>query len=565
MKGGGSMTGQRSLITFLLVFAVLASETAATNDFSYDVPHYSVYIRDITLNAAYDLDRQGFTVEWAHDDKAMFYVNAEQEELLRYLGYIPLRTEADEPLIPYPTLTEIYDSIDSVLIAHPDICRGVTIGTSVQGRPIRAVVVSDNPATEEIEPEMRIHGGIHGNEPAASTTTLHYLEVLTDEYLTSPMCEYIINNTETWIVPVLNPDGYVADNRYNANGVDLNRNLSYMWVPWSTHGPYPFSEPETAALRDITMQSWPEIENFINPFTAGLSLHTGANCFNSAWNYTENPLPEDVNLMYVQGDDYANSPGIVAFFGSGGFLVYIPGSSWYSTNGDVNDWSYGECGTIDHTIEVYELHQYPDWPALSNAHYMAILSFFTNSTYGIWGTVTNNLGTPLDAQITISTTDRPVRTQLRFCRTDVILGDYHKTLLPGTYDVQVTAEGYVPKTVTDVLVSPEERVEVSFVLDMLGIEEGETGGQSLLGNLTVFPNPVFNSCEIRLPVTGVDGTVNIFSLTGRLVYRLDVSSQTTSIDWDCMGENRTEIPSGVYVVKFNSGGISMTERFIINR
>jgi len=565
MKDGGSMSGHWYSIAFMIIFSALASETAAVGDFSYDVPYYSVYIKSITLNAAHDLDRQGFTVEWAHDDKAMFYVNAEQEELLRYLGYIPLRTEADEPLIPYPTLTEIYDSIDSVLTAHPDICRGVTIGTSVQGRPIRAIVVSDNPATEEIEPELRIHGGIHGCEPASSTTTLHYLEVLTDEYLTSPMCEYIVNNTETWIIPVLNPDGYVANSRYNANGVDLNRNLSYMWVSSPTHGPYPFSEPETAALRDITMQSWPETENFINPFTAGLSLHTGANCFNSPWNYTENPLPEDVNLMYVQGDDYANGPGIVAFFGSGGFLVYIPGSSWYPTNGDVNDWSYGECGTIDHTIEVYEDHQYPDWPGLANAHYMAILSFFTNSTYGIWGTATNNLGTPLDAQIVIDSTNLSDSTPLRFCRTDVILGDYHKTLLPGTYDVHVTAEGYISQVITDVSVGPEERVEVSFVLDLLGIEESETVGQSLLGNLSVFPNPVSNTCEIRLPVTEVDRTVNIYSLAGHLVYRLDVSSQTTSIDWDCRGENRAEVPSGVYVIKFSSGGISTTERFIINR
>ncbi len=564
MKDGGSMSGQWLLITIALVFTALVSEAAAVGNFSYDVPYYSVYIRNISLNAAYDLDRQGFTVEWAREDKAMFYVNAEQEELLGYLGYFPLRAEMNEPLIPYPTLTEIYNSIDSVLIANPDICRGVIVGTSVQGRPIRAVVVSDNPITEEIEPELRIHGGIHGCEPASSTTTLHYLEVLTDEYLTSPMCEYIVNNTETWIIPVLNPDGYVANSRYNANGVDLNRNLSYMWVHLATHGPYPFSEPETAALRDITMQSWPAQENFINPFTAGLSLHTGANCFNSPWNYTLNPLPEDVDLMFIQGDNYANGPGIVAFFGSGGFLVYVPGSSWYPIRGDVNDWSYGECGTIDHTIEVYEDHQYPDWPGLANAHYMAILTFFTNSTYGIWGTVTNNLGTPLDAQIVIGTTDLHDSTPLRFCRTDVTLGDYHKTLLPGIYDVQVTVEGYLPETVTDVSVDPEERVEVSFVLDMLGIEEGETQGQSLLGNLTVLPNPVLNSCEIRLPGTGVAGTVYVYSLAGHLVYRLDVPSQTISIDWNCRGENGREIPSGVYIVKFSSGGISTTERFIIN-
>ena len=553
----------KKIVVLLFVTAALsyAGTTMISNNFSYSIPHYSVSIRNISSSDIRILEEQGFLIEWAHGGKAMIYVDAPQEEMLRHLGFNPVPVPVSVPLVPYPTLQNIYDSIDAVVAAHPDICRKVTIGTSVQSRPIVAVVVSDNVYTEEIEPEMRIHGGIHGNEPVASTTTLNYLEVLTDSYATSPMCEYIVNNTETWIIPVLNPDGYFHDQRTNAHGVDLNRNLSYMWTG-AGGGSAPFCEPETQALRDITMQDWPTIDNFINPFTAGLSLHSGAECFNSPWNYTKSPLPQDVDLMYIQGDDYATSVGIVNYYGSGNFKIWVPGADWFVIYGDVNDWSYGECGTIDHTIELSDDYQPTDWPGIDNAHYMAILEFFTNSTYGIWGTVTNTWGDPIDAQLSIGIHDGTDSESLRFCRTDVTLGDYHKSLLPEIYDVEVTADGYTSQSVENISIGSQERVEVSFVLYQVGIEEAEEGFE---GTFSVFPNPSQKSCSFSIPEQGVGGTVFIYDITGRSIMMQYVSPETDSFVWNLIETDGSVVPSGMYIARFSSGSSNWTTRVIVSR
>ncbi len=552
----------KKLIPILFVISALsfAGRTMLSNDFSYSVPHYSVAIRDINLSEVKFLEEEGFLIEWAHGGKAMIYVDAQQEEMLRHMGYSPIPVPVVEPLVPYPSLDDIYNSIDAVVAAHPDICRKVTIGTSVQGRPIVAVVVSDNPATEEIEPEMRIHGAIHGDEKTSAMTTLNYLEVLSDNYATSPMCQYIVENTETWIIPVLNPDAYFHDQRVNANGIDLNRNLSYMWTG-SGGGSAPFCEPETAALRDLTMQSWPAIENFINPFTGGLSLHGGAACINTVWNYTGNPLPEDSGVVHQQALDYASVPGIVSYFGSSFWIAY-PGWSWYETHGDVNDWSYGECGTVDHTIEVHDNKQASDWPGVANAHYMAILEFFTNSTYGIWGTVTNSSGDPIDAQLSIGIHDGTDSEILRFCRTDVTLGDYHKTLLPNTYDVEVTADGYTSQSVENISVGSQERVEVSFVLSQLGIEGSESGFE---GAFSVFPNPSRESCSFTIPQQGVGGTVSIYDITGRSIIVMDVSPVSENLVWNLRNSNGYAVPSGMYIARFSKGASSWNAMVIVNR
>jgi hypothetical protein len=59
------------------------------------------------------------------------------------------------------------------------------------------------------------------------------------------------------ILPLANPDGHERRSRYNARGVDLNRNCEFNWHIESEEppGPGPWSEPESRVLRDF-IQNW---------------------------------------------------------------------------------------------------------------------------------------------------------------------------------------------------------------------------------------------------------------------------------------------------------------------
>jgi predicted deacylase len=112
----------------------------------------------------------------------------------------------------------------------------VVIGTSVQGRPIRAVHRWTDGATSSTV----VVGSIHGDE-RAGMRVVHRLRTAT-----------LPAGVDLWLVRTMNPDGTAADRRTNGHGVDLNRNFPTYWArtgagteTWS--GPTAASEPETRA------------------------------------------------------------------------------------------------------------------------------------------------------------------------------------------------------------------------------------------------------------------------------------------------------------------------------
>lgn len=130
--------------------------------------------------------------------------------------------------------------------AAPVAARSLQLGRSQDGRPIVAVRVGDPKGTRVL-----IVGCIHGTECAGIAVARALGQVRT--------------RLDLWIVPNLNPDGYVRGTRQNARGVDLNANWSSQWHggghPWDVYypGPHPFSERETRIARNLILRIHPRV------------------------------------------------------------------------------------------------------------------------------------------------------------------------------------------------------------------------------------------------------------------------------------------------------------------
>jgi protein MpaA len=129
----------------------------------------------------------------------------------------------------------------------PDPQRGVRIGRSARGRPIRASRAGDTTSPTR----ALVVGCIHGDECAGTAVT----RILGRS---SPA-------VDLWVVSNLNPDGFALGRRQNARGVDLNRNFPSEWRaggrPWDPEypGPRPLSEPETRAAARLIRRLRPSV------------------------------------------------------------------------------------------------------------------------------------------------------------------------------------------------------------------------------------------------------------------------------------------------------------------
>jgi protein MpaA len=86
-------------------------------------------------------------------------------------------------------------------------------GTSTEGRPIHVWRLGNWKAHGDIAPTL-MFGAIHGDEPESAWLAARCLRAWEKS-----------DDLPVIIVPVLNPDGFLANTRQNANGVDLNRNF----------------------------------------------------------------------------------------------------------------------------------------------------------------------------------------------------------------------------------------------------------------------------------------------------------------------------------------------------
>ncbi len=404
----------------------------------------------------------GFDMERGKPGIVFGYLTENQIELLNVSAFeyrILLKDYRDEggwvlslfDFGEYHTHEEVMFFLDSVATANSSICRLDTLGESVEGRAIVGVRISDNPDSEEDEPEVRIMGAHHGDEKISVELPLYLIDHLTTGYGDDIQVTSLVNNTEIFILPMVNPDGVTDHRRGNSHNQDINRDYLCPegdYCPAGANNQNSFSEPETQAVR---------VDALANRYTLSLSLHAGETNINAVWNYDDglhhnyqyHPTPDDDLIMDL-------SYGYAERNTTPGFYV-TNGCDWYSTHGDANDFSYGWLSDIDWTIELSVIKTPPEnqiedfW--IENRE--AMLYIIEMADIGIRGVITDSLtGEPLDAIIRIDERGYPFYT-------DPLIGDYHRPLLPGSYNIRVESSGYVSSEIGPIYVSagPAQRYD----------------------------------------------------------------------------------------------------------
>ncbi|OIP77370.1 MAG: hypothetical protein AUK16_02100 [Parcubacteria group bacterium CG2_30_44_11] len=235
---------------------------------------------------------------------------------------------------PAPNVTPTSTSTETPTTAESESVyqRYEVIGSSVEGRALESY--SFGSGTSRILFVGGVHGGYEWNSILLAYKAIDYL---------AEHPELVPDDITVTIIPNLNPDGTYAaigttgrftvaqipndtgratgTGRFNAKGVDLNRNFDCKWQPESSWRNNPvsagttvFSEPEAATLRDFVLTHEPK---------AAVFWHSQANAvYGSACD--EGILPATTRLL----NTYAIAANYTA----------IPIFTAYPVTGDAESW-----------------------------------------------------------------------------------------------------------------------------------------------------------------------------------------------------------------------------------
>ncbi len=389
--------------------------------------------------------------------RALVYINQAEADRLAQEGLVarPIPNESMEAFRRYgpgvtgpdawPTFEEFVARMQGIADTYPNLVRMVSIGQSVQGRNIWLLKISDNPDLEEDEPEFKYTSTMHGDEAVGVEMTIRLAELLTGQYGLDPDLTELVDEMEIWLCPIHNPDGYVNGSRYNAHGEDLNRDFPDRIT--DPNDDPAGREPETQAFMYF---------GYDHHFVMGANYHGGAAVVNFPWDSVPNPpdyAPDDA-IFYDFSVGYAIRNPMIW---NGGFPNGVTrGWEWYIIRGGMQDWAYHwRWGEHHVTIELGNTKKppYSQMDTYWNANREAMLWWMRRALTGVRGLVYDAVtGQPLDATVDVVEIGKPVRT-------DPDVGDYHRLLLPGTWTLVCSAEGYLDQTWTVEVISGPATVQ----------------------------------------------------------------------------------------------------------
>ena len=229
--------------------------------------------------------------------------------------------------LAYHSQPQIETYLQAVAAALPSIAEYKVLGQSPQGRNVPYLVI--NATCQANPPAVFANGTHHGDEPSSTESVLAIPDYFLRKSTTDASVRGLLAAYAVYVLPLVNPDGFAAQTRGNADGVDINRDYSY---PGRSDADS-FKTIEAGLIRTLQESVG---------FHAAIAYHSGAQEVIWPWCYT--------------GDATADA----GFFAAAGkragqamnFSIYQQSYDDYPTQGEYIDYAYWKSRTLAATFEV---------------------------------------------------------------------------------------------------------------------------------------------------------------------------------------------------------------------
>lgn len=495
------------------------------------------------------LSRQGYTFEILGRDRA---------------------TVVDEA---YHSYEEIWYFLDSIAQLYPGIMMLDTLGYSqLESLPIPLVKISDHPMQEEDEIAVLFDGMHHAREPIGAEICLKLIVYLLENYGSDPAVDHWVEETEIFILPMINPEGwkYITDwdleypfwrknkrdNDTNGifseqfDGVDLNRNYASAWgngdpdiSSWVYRGPGPLSESELIAKKMLVLEQKPVM---------AITYHSFGEVVIWANSLGGVVFPDNSYLATVASEIAFRILKTTGNPYNSGYFAIEAGLS--------NFWMYAEAGCFEYCIETGTDFIPPYEEAVQVAE---------SNLPGALFMLDRVRGPGLSGLITDSVSEEPLQASYRVLEMyDTIMtprtseaghGRYFRLLWPGTYTLEFSKEGYYTQLHENVEVAEGEFTSLDVKLVPTDVKAQDQDAAQKI-HIELYPNPARDILHVNLPGIAGNVTVALYDASGKAVR---TESRRTDTSGSILTLQVGELKAGLYYVKISSGNYQYLKRMIL--
>lgn len=334
---------KNALALAVLILSLSAHSMIKIEEEIYILGHGPEVVRELIESGSAEVDHvtsEGF--ELYGPKGLMEYLDTKN------LPYMNMREVSLKAFANWPNYNDLVRKLRAAEAKNPNIFKLFSIGKSVQGRDLWVMKISDNVHVDEVEPEFKYISSMHGDEITGRELTTMLIEEIAEKYGKDPELTELVNNTEIFIMPSMNPDGSEMRRRANAKGYDLNRNF-----PDQTRDRE--SNPKGRQLETQLVMAFQAERQF----SLSANFHGGTIVANYPWDslYDAHPLDDlvkELSIGYAERNpEMRNShefPGGIT-----------NGAQWYVVAGGMQDWSYVWHNDLQITLEV----SHRKWPSYS--------------------------------------------------------------------------------------------------------------------------------------------------------------------------------------------------------
>ncbi|KTG40513.1 hypothetical protein cypCar_00002793 [Cyprinus carpio] len=397
---------------------------------------------------------------------------------IRSINSVPVDEQRElepETYSKYYHYDELTDLLKSLAQKYANIANLTSIGRSVENRELWVMRITRDPAADGPgKPKFKYVGNMHGDETVSRQVLIYLLEYLLEKYGEEPRVTELLDTTDIYIMPSMNPDGFEKakegdctgkdEGRNNARNLDLNRSFPDQFEEIHVNAE---DIPEGTAVMRWILQ---------NKFVLSGNLHGGTVVASYPFDDsvaheaegTYSRSPDDALFRYLARVYAENNPvmktgqpkcqeNINEIFEDG----ITNGAKWYDVAGGMQDFNYLKGGCLEITMEL-SCCKYPPSSQLKTEwdnNREALLAYMEKIHIGVRGFVraARNDAPLADAVIRVAGINHNVSTS-RF-------GEYYRLLLPGTYNITVLAPGYIPMSVAGVEVTEGKAAVLNITLE----------------------------------------------------------------------------------------------------